>query len=459
MSRRRGSLVRFLDIVPSEHRARPFLIGAIFLALGAVALISAATRHVPLAPRSGEVVHVEFASADQVSPRTVVRVGGVKVGRVEDVEPGSDPLRTSRVAMRITDDSVHLHSDARAAVRWRTVFGGLTFIDLKPGSASAPELGDRALPASRTSSQVEFDQVLQAYSGTTSRAQREVVRGLAESLASPKATAQTLRALAPTLATVRRGLRPLQGTETGDLRRLVKSAGRTISGLDDPVALSALVTGAQRTVAAIDARRADLGRALELLPPSLDETSRTMHRLRTTLGHLDPLATRLRPGARALAPAARTARPALAALDTVLGEARPLLRAAAPALTSLRSASRSGAPLMDELEPTIARLRDELLPFLDRTDGETKLKVYEAIGPFFAAISSAASQYDSIGHRIRLQVVPSALGFVTSPPTDAMRAACARSALPRASARCPKLTRALTRAWFSPRQALKAAPR
>jgi hypothetical protein len=140
-----------------------------------------------------------------------------------------------------------------------------------------------------------------------------------------------------------------------------------------------------------------------------------MQRLRTTLGHLDPLVARLHPGARALAPAARAATPALTAADAVLADARPLLRAAGPTLDALRKASASGVPLLRALDPTLQRLIAELLPFLSSRDSGTKLRIYESIGPFFASIDSAASEFDSVGHRIRLLVPPSIAGFLTTP--------------------------------------------
>jgi phospholipid/cholesterol/gamma-HCH transport system substrate-binding protein len=408
-----------LDVVPSRHHTRPVPIGAAVVVISVIALYSAATHNIPiLFGKHGESVKIEFAAANQVSKRTVVRVGGIDVGRVDKVEAGSDPRRTSVATVQITNDDVKLHNDARAEIRWRTLFGGLMYIDLHPGSASAPELGGSTIPASRTSTQVELDQFLQPYDGTTADAQRGVIRGLRDSFADPDGVGVTLRTLAPTLTTVEQGTKPLRGREADDLRKLVASTSKAVKGLDDTPALAALVTGASRTLTQTDLRRRELGEFIELSPSSLDSTLTTMRRIHTTLDHLDPLASALRPGARALGPSARSAIPAFQQTEDLLREARPLLRYAGPTFDALRRASASGVPLMEGLDPTLARLDKQTLPYLRKEDPDAKLKVYEMIGPFWASLANAASEYDAEGYRIRFTVPPGANSLISRPPTD-----------------------------------------
>lgn len=443
----RELLRNFVDIVPARHHTRPATVGLIVFAIGGFLLLSAALRHVPLTPYGGRIMQAEFNAADQVSGRTVVRVGGVDVGSVAGVAAGSDPYRTTLVSMRITDDGVQLHSDATAQIRWRTVFGGLVYIELSPGSASKPLLSG-PIPASQTGNQVELDQVLATYTAPTAAEQKNVLHGLQSTFTAPAAIDQTIQTLGPALGSVDNGLRPLLGTTTGDLRGLVKSASKTMSTLNDTASLQNLVTGADQTLAVTDAERSALGSTMQLLPPSLQQTFTTMNRLRVTLGHLDPTVTALQPGARYLAPAADAAKPTLAEANTVLHDANPLLHAAGPTFDALRQASTTGVPLINALDPTVTRMINQLLPFLQSRDSGTKLRVYESIGPFFSSISSAASQYDSIGHRIRLEVVPSITGFLTTPATSSMTAACDVSSIPHKAVVCPRLATALVNSWF-----------
>src|ERR1700757_3930455 len=155
-----------VDVKPAHHRPKSTGVGVAVIALILLALVSAALRHIPLTPTAGRVFTADFRSADQISSRTVVRVGGVDVGSVAGVGPGPNPYDSSTVSMRITDDSVNLYANASAQIRWRTVFGGVGYIDLHPGTPSAGPLSG-SIPISRTGNQVELDELLDTYSGTT----------------------------------------------------------------------------------------------------------------------------------------------------------------------------------------------------------------------------------------------------------------------------------------------------
>jgi ABC-type transporter Mla subunit MlaD len=438
---------RLFDIHPAHHHSRPLLTGAVMLAVITLALVSAIQHHVPLTPIPGRVAEAAFHNADNVTSRTVVRVNGIEVGRVQKVEPGSDPYTTSTVVMRITDPSVRLHTDASAQVRWRTIFGGLMYIDLRPGSPTAPPLTG-PIPASRTSHQVEFDQLLEVYRGQGAQQQRNMFHGLRGTFADPQGIGRTINTLSPSLRTVAHGLEPLQGVDTGDLAGAVAATASTVRGLDNVTALQHLISGAEQTLAVTAGQRSQLGQTLALSPPSLQSTFTTMRMLRTTLTHLDPVAAELRPGARELTSAASAATAALDELHTVLTQAHPLLTAAGPTFRALRAASTTGTPLMNALAPTVTRTLQNLIPFLNSRDFGTKLAVYEMIGPFWSDLAAAAGGYDAVGYRIRFTAPLGSNSLVMDNPLTAqMNAACAGSLLPHRE--CGRATTVLTRGWFT----------
>lgn len=431
--------------------------GAVVIGLIALVLLMAITHTVPIVgSKSGHVVRAEFAAANQVNANTPVRVAGVDVGKVESVVRGTSP-DTATVRMRITNDDVALRRDARADIRWRTVLGGNMFVDLQPGSPSAPELGDAAIPASRTTSQSELDHVLQIYDGSTPDAQRALLRGLRDALADPDGIGRSIEATGPALRTVGRGMEPLRGRENDDLRRLVSATGRTVTGLGrDSARLRDLVSGAARTLGVTAAHRRDLGDLVALAPGSLDSTRVTMRRLRTTLGHLDPVVARLHTAAPSIAPAANAATPTLRRTRTLLRDARPLLRAAGPTLTALKRASANGVPLLRELDPTVGRLNDELLGYLARRDSATQLRNYEAIGPFFSSIDSAAAPFNDAGHVLQFAVAPGPNSAfpLNRPPSGARARAVSRcrAQVPASGrGRCSAAARFLTRIFGGPR--------
>ena len=392
--------------------------GAVLLTVIGLAVYASVSHNIPLVRiDGGHVVRAEFKSANFVYAGTPVRVGGVDVGRVDKTH--LDPARrVAIVEMRLNDNAPTIKRDALAHLRWRTMLGGTFYVDLQPGSPSAPPLGVGPIPTSQTGSQVEFDHITQIYAGHTAGAQRTVVRELRRALDAPTSVGTALATLSATVPTIEQGTAPVLGREPGDLRKLVAATSKTVAALgDDADRLSGLVTGAAGTFGTLARERRALGETVELSPSALDSTDATMRRLNTTLGHLDPVVTRLRPGARTLYAATRGARPTLVSAERLLRDARPLLRSLSPAFASLQRASADGAPLMRGLLPTLDRLRDELLPWLDRRDPGTGLRTSEAIGPTLGAIASAAGEFDSGGYMLHFPSQTDQRSVVTGLPT------------------------------------------
>lgn len=399
MSRLRDFIRDRLDTVPAEHKPRTIPAGIATIAALVVFLVAGFTFHFPfLGGEGGYLVRAEIDDASSVSKRTPVRVNGVAVGRVDHID-GGPAGRTAVLVMRITDKDVKVRRDASARVAWRTLLGQM-YVDLEPGSPSAPEIGDGMIPVSRTSTQVDWDDFNGIFGERTRQRQRHIIAELRRTLTDRAGHGRTLRTLGPSLSTIGRGASTLRGTEPGDLRRLVQGTGATLSILArNRESLGRLVEGGATTLGVTARHRAALGETMRLSPPALRSTSITMRRLIPTLDHLDPLVAALRPAVRRLGPTTRAMKPALAATDRVLGHTGPLLRAAPPALRALASASRQGVPLIDGLRPTISRLDKELLPYLDRGDPDLGgLRVYQSLGPFFSTISSAAGEFDAAGH-------------------------------------------------------------
>jgi phospholipid/cholesterol/gamma-HCH transport system substrate-binding protein len=401
--------------------------GIVTLALLALLVFVAVTHQLPLlGGAGGPIVRAEFSTADDVNTATPVRVGGVDVGHVQSIEPG--PGHSSIVAMQITTGGVVAKRDASAQVAWRTLLGGALYVDLAPGSPSTPPLGNRVIPLSRTGYQVTWDDYNSQFTPTARLQERNTIRGFAQTLASPRAEGHTVQMLGPDLAVVGRGVAPLRGEDIGDLRALVRSTAATMNALArNQGELGNLVYGADRTLAVTARERADLGQTLALTPPALSATTITMRRLNVTLDRLDPLAINLRPGVGALAPAMDALSPALTQADRTLSDARALLRTAPTTLRALRAMGLQGVPLIAGLTPTVARLNQQLLPFLSRTDPATRLRNYEAIGPFVSALDSAAGEYEADGYFVH---------FMTGGGPDSVLLPCDTGLDPTQHSRC-----------------------
>lgn len=452
---RRPNVKNLLDPVQAHSVEHPLRTGSIFLTIAILIIVGAVIHKLPIIDSvGGYTVTADFAKTNDVNTRSPVRVGGVDVGIVTDVGPGPNPQRSSKVTMQITHSGVVVRSDASAAIRWRDLLGGTVYVDLNPGSSDAPKLNG-SIPASRTSSQVEFDDLTRIYNGNSSQAQRTMIAGTARALSAPTQIGTSIHAL-PDLNTVGAGLQPYGGVDAGDLSKLVANTAKTATALGASVSnLQSLVSGADATLAATDAQRVNLGEAMQLSPGTLESASVTAQRLRTTLADLDPLVTNLEPGVKEIAPMTQTLGPALTQANAVLDISQPLLRNAKPALVDLKAASIAGTPLLSGLQPTLTRLNSNILPWLDAPSPITGMLDYETIGPTFSALNSAGSGYDTAGYRIRAAVLMStpvaqlmdagAVAGGLTGGTSAIDAACRSLATSRQRPNCSAVTGVLSR--------------
>lgn len=123
------------------------------------------------------VVAAEFATADGVYVGSQVRIVGVEVGIVEEVEPVGDVVR---VQMSVDSDTP-LPEDVGAAVMNPAVIAD-RFVELTPAYSGGPMLDDGAvIPVDRTRAPLDFDEFvssLDTLSSAFAPGADEVARGL-----------------------------------------------------------------------------------------------------------------------------------------------------------------------------------------------------------------------------------------------------------------------------------------
>ena len=88
-----------------------------------------------------------------------VRIAGVEVGKVTTLEANGDGAAT--VTMELRDDALPLHRDAALKIRPRILLEGNYFVDIQPGSPSAPRLDDGStVPITQTATSVSLPEIL-----------------------------------------------------------------------------------------------------------------------------------------------------------------------------------------------------------------------------------------------------------------------------------------------------------
>jgi phospholipid/cholesterol/gamma-HCH transport system substrate-binding protein len=321
----------------SRIRWRPSnaMIALIFILVFTLGPYLAFTKHVPFTGY-GYTLNATFSNGVNISTNSPVRIAGVDVGKVISVSRDGD---NSKVTFTVDGKGRPIHDDAFAEIRPRIFLEGNFFIDLKPGSPSAPELdSDGTIPVSHTSTAVQLDQIFTAL--------QSPVRADLSRLLESYGTALTHRPTAAEDATQlpevkgRTGAEGLNGalkyggpagrygaqvtnallgTSPGDLSRLVAGAGRAFGALARREAdLQGLIVNFDTFTGALAAQSQNLATTVQRLAPTLKVGRRSLASLNRTLPPLRAWAIEFRPAVAEL--------PALiAAAEPWLAQARPLL--------------------------------------------------------------------------------------------------------------------------------------
>lgn len=406
---RRGLRALMYRLEPTPGRQRPHHGRNGAITLGVVGLFIAITmffgyhRSLPFMG-GGQEVKAEFAHITNLRVGNPVRVRGIRVGKVTKIEQAAAERNAGLVTLRIDDKhGIELKRDARASILWRTLLGRNMYLELDPGSASAPKLDGHLIQRAQTDAQVEFDQLFEPLDDTGRASVRTMLREFDAAFRDPGLPGRNLDRLAPAMLTAAPALDALRGARTGDISRVVEGTGKTMSALArSQRKLAGLIDSGHVTFGVTAARRADLGSFVRQAPATLRETRTTTRRLRTTLDLLDPVAERLRPGVRELAVASRELRPVLRQATPLLRDAEPLVVRLRTAMRALAPASRAGVKVVRGFDPTLTRVSETLIPWLQE-DNSIGLSNYKAIGPTMSAIDSAAGQFTNLGHLMRFQ--------------------------------------------------------
>ena len=136
----------------------PFWVG--LLVLIGVVIISylGFTKDLPFS--RGFEFKAVFPSANSIRLNSPVRIAGVNVGTVKKIE-GQDGTNNAVITMEMKDTGLPIHKDAELKIRPRIFLEGNFFVDLEPGTPSAPTISDGdTIPVDQTATPVQLDQVL-----------------------------------------------------------------------------------------------------------------------------------------------------------------------------------------------------------------------------------------------------------------------------------------------------------
>jgi virulence factor Mce-like protein len=259
-----------------KERLSPFALGLLAILGIGIFVYLAFAKSIPFT--HPYEVRAVFSSSNQLHKGNPVRIAGVDIGKVADIEPG--PGTTQVVTLAISDKGQPVHADATAKIRPRVFLEGGYIVELHPGSPSAPKLKrDGVIPLPQTAVPVQFHQVLGALDRPTRNGLRTVLDEAAVALSGGGAESvqRMLPELAPTLRDVAWVSEATRGTTPGDLRRLVRDTSRVTQTLaaragdvaDTVTSLNRAAAALAANDSALSATVRELDRVLIATPPAL----------------------------------------------------------------------------------------------------------------------------------------------------------------------------------------------
>jgi phospholipid/cholesterol/gamma-HCH transport system substrate-binding protein len=406
-----------------ERGPSAFAVGVAVIVLPVVVTYLGFTKDVPFLNSPYEI-KAAFRDTSGINKGSPVRIAGVDVGEVAGVETTSPGARSATVTLAIRDGGRPIYADAAAKIRPRIFLEGNFFVEVAPGTPRAGELDDGAtIPAERTASAVQLDQVLSALKSDTRNDLRQVFTevGTAQDAGGAQAFNDSLRYQPGAYRFIAIVSEALLGRRPGDLGALVRDGGVTAQAINEPRRLRALVADFNATAAAFASRERALTAAVGELPRTLRAATPALDALNGAFPDVRRFARGARPGVRSLGPTVDATLPLVGQLrglvqDRELGTFVRNLRSATPPLAQVSNTGRAvlgqlralssctanvlvpfgDSKLVDEAFPTHGPVYQDLAKFLPGLAGESRS--FDANGQYFKVLGTGGAETLNIGN-------------------------------------------------------------
>lgn len=324
------------DEVPAAdlRRSNPVRAGLVLLILLAIAVYFGFAKHVPFT--HGFRLKGVFSSAQNIAPKSPVRIAGVTVGQVSSVQREG---HAGLVTMEISQGGLPIHRDALLKIRPRLFLEGSWYVEVQPGSPSSPTVSSGyTVPITRTAIPVQLDQVLDALNTDTRANLQYFLQGYGEALTHKPSVAedatqapevQGLTAAQALKDAARYGLGALRGgaidaqalggVEAHDISKLIAGVGRVTRALNTrEQALGEWVPHFNTLLGILAAQASSLEAAIARLPGTLRAARRTFAGLDRAAGPIRSFSDAIVPGLNQTAATVAAALPWISQVDRLL---------------------------------------------------------------------------------------------------------------------------------------------
>jgi phospholipid/cholesterol/gamma-HCH transport system substrate-binding protein len=344
--------MKLLDAEYGEARLARILL---FFAVGVVVvvyLLVGTPLKIPfLKPPMNYVVKVNVPDVDNAIPGGEVRIAGIKVGQIDDIQLlGGQALLT----LSFTPDGAPLHQGATGRVGAKSVVEE-TDINIRDGSGPAIPSGT-TLPDGSVKTSVQVRDIVNSLDAPSRENLGATLRSLG---AGTDGTSSQVRQTLDGLGDLgREGYTALDAfaAQSQDLKLLTRDTATVLKALDaGQGTVVNLVTSARQLTSATDRQHSTIEDTMGLLPPVLDSAN-------TASVSLTGLASALAPVSAGLNSAGRPLGDALTTLPDTTRDVRHLLPSLSTVLdrapTTLHKESRLGSDIRDAVPDTREILRE-----------------------------------------------------------------------------------------------------
>jgi phospholipid/cholesterol/gamma-HCH transport system substrate-binding protein len=404
------------------HRIRNALI---LIGLVLVGTYLAVTKELPFG--DDYEVRAVFENAANIRKDSPVRIAGVNVGEVKSVRSVGD---AAEVTFTVNDEGRPLREDSLVQIRPRIFLEGNFFLDVKPGSPSAPEIEDGGtIPITQTATAVQLDQILTTLQAPDRENLSKLLRGYGAALneeptaaddqgqdpdiqgeTAAEAINDSFRYGGPAGRDSAIVNEALLGTVPGDLSGLIAANSRVFGALvSREEQLKDLITNFNTFSGALAAESDNLAETIRLLAPTLENATPSLRNTNATFPYLRAFARDIEPGIRELPAVIDVADPWIkqtrALLDRdELGRLAYQLRLTGPPAAQTAAAAPG---LFSETELLSRCTSDVLIPTGDVpiTDIFTPSNVpnYKEFGYAVTGFAGETQNFDGNGAYIRFQ--------------------------------------------------------
>jgi phospholipid/cholesterol/gamma-HCH transport system substrate-binding protein len=400
-----------------SRRLSNFQIGLIAIVLTFIGFYLAFTKSIPFAGHGYQLKAV-FADAQNVRAKSPVRISGVEVGEVSDVQHLTDANGKGEdaavVTMDIKDNALPIRQDATMQLRPRLFLEGNLFVDLHPGSPSAPELDSGSLvPENQTSTSVQFDEVLTTLQAPVRQDLQIFLKEFGGALAKyggAKGFQESFRTSPAAYRYSSEVNQALLGTQPGDLAGFVSNLDVVARELNaNSTHLQGLISNLNTVSGAFAAHQASLREAIIELPRTLAVGRPALFKLNRDFPPLRAFAREALPGTKAANKALDYANPWVGQLRQLISkpELRGLVNDLRPTIPDLAALSSASLPFLEQSRALASCFNNVVIPWsnteIPNHDSDPPAaKVYQETAYGFSGVAGESRSGDANAQEFRV---------------------------------------------------------